>query len=57
VAKGTIEDKIVDLHRHKRDLADSLLEETDAGARLSVEELMEVLRGGGRWEGRTNCQL
>ena len=29
VAKDTIEDKIVDLHHHKRDLADSLLEGAD----------------------------
>jgi tetratricopeptide (TPR) repeat protein len=43
VAKGTIEEKIVEMHRHKRDLADSLLEGTDAGGRMSVEEMMALL--------------
>ncbi|GAB4267517.1 MAG: hypothetical protein Kow0092_20880 [Deferrisomatales bacterium] len=46
VAAGTIEEKIVELHRRKRDLADSLLEGTDSGARLSLEELTELLREG-----------
>ena len=45
VAKGTIEEKIVEMHRHKRDLADSLLEGTDAGGRMSVEEMMALIRG------------
>lgn len=44
MAAGTIEEKIVDLHRHKRDLADSLLEDTDSGGRLAVEDLIAVLR-------------
>jgi hypothetical protein len=33
VAKNTIEEKIVALHHQKRDLADSLLEGTDMGAK------------------------
>jgi len=37
VVKGTIEEKIVDLYTHKRDLADGLLEGTDAGIRLSMD--------------------
>ena len=44
VAEGTIEEQIVDLHRHKRHLAEQLLEGTDATARLSTEELVELLR-------------
>ena len=44
VAKGTIEEQIVDLHRHKRDLADRLLEGADAPARLSADELLKLLR-------------
>ena len=44
VAKGTIEEQIVDLHRHKRDLADRLLEGTDSTARLTTDELLELLR-------------
>ena len=45
VTKGTIEEQIVDLHRHKRELADRLLEGADAPARLSTAELLELLRG------------
>lgn len=44
VAQGTIEEQIVELHRDKRDLADSLLEGADAAARLSTNELLELLR-------------
>ena len=44
VARETIEDKILDLHRHKRDLADSLLEGTEMSARLGVEEMMALLK-------------
>ena len=44
VAKGTIEDQIVDLHRHKKDLADRLLQDADAPARLNAEELLDLLR-------------
>ncbi|WP_199221487.1 DEAD/DEAH box helicase [Desulfonatronum sp. SC1] len=45
VTKGTIEEKILDLHRHKRDLATSLLEGTDSGIKLSVEDMLELIRG------------
>lgn len=44
VLSGTIEQKIMDLHRHKRDLADSLLEGTDSAGRLSAEDLLNLLR-------------
>ena len=44
VAEGTIEEQIVDLHRHKRHLAEQLLEGTDAPGRLSTDELLELLR-------------
>ena len=44
VTEGTIEEQIVDLHRHKRDLAEQLLEGTDAAGRLNTEELLELLR-------------
>ena len=44
VAKGTIEEQIVALHHHKRDLAERLLEDADAPARLSAGELLELLR-------------
>ena len=44
VTQGTIEEQIVDLHHHKRDLADRLLEGADAPARLNAEELLNLLR-------------
>ena len=44
VAKGTIEEQIFALHRHKRDLAERLLEGADAPARLDAGELLELLR-------------
>ena len=44
VAEGTIEEQIVDLHRHKRHLAEQLLDGTDAPGRLGTEELLELLR-------------
>lgn len=43
ITKGTIEEKIVDLHRHKRDLADSLLEGSDMSGRISPDELLQLL--------------
>lgn len=48
VAAQTIEEKILELHAQKRDLADSLLAGADVSAKLSAEELMELLRDGGR---------
>ncbi|RNF32267.1 helicase SNF2 [Massilia aurea] len=46
VARGTIEEGIVDLHRHKRDLADSLLEGTEMAARMSPGDMLEMLKAG-----------
>jgi SNF2 family DNA or RNA helicase len=46
VAKDTVEERIVDLHARKRDLADSLLEGTDTATRLSTEDLQRLLAGG-----------
>ncbi|MCY4452922.1 MAG: DEAD/DEAH box helicase [Immundisolibacterales bacterium] len=44
VTKGTIEEQVVALHHHKRDLAERLLEGADAPARLDAGELLELLR-------------
>ncbi len=44
VTKGTIEEQIVDLHRTKRDLADSLLEGSDMSGKLSAEALLKLIR-------------
>jgi SNF2 family DNA or RNA helicase len=43
VAKDTIEDKIVDLHQHKRDLADSLLEGADLSGKMSTDDLLRLM--------------
>ncbi len=45
VVKNSIEEQIVDLHKQKRDLADSLLEGTDAAGRISARELLGLLKG------------
>src|SRR5690554_3849084 len=44
VAKNTIEEKIVQLHATKRDMADAMLEGTDQSARLSTADLLALLR-------------
>ncbi len=44
VAKDTIEEKIVQLHHRKRDLADSLLSGTDVSAKLSTAELLDLMK-------------
>jgi len=46
VARHTIEEGIVDLHRHKRDLADSLLEGGDLSARMAPGEMLAMLQQG-----------
>lgn len=44
VAKNTIEEKIVKLHREKRDLAGSLLEGSDISGKVSAEELLRLIQ-------------
>jgi len=44
VAKHTIEEAIVNLHTHKRDLADSLLEGSDVSSRLSAQDMIALLQ-------------
>lgn len=44
VATNTIEEKIVRLHQEKRDLANSLLEGSDVSARISAEELLNLIK-------------
>ncbi|HIK94095.1 MAG TPA: DEAD/DEAH box helicase, partial [Planctomycetes bacterium] len=43
VAQGTIEERIVELHAQKRDLADSLLDGSDISGRLSAKELLSMI--------------
>ena len=44
VAENTIEQKIVKLHQHKRDLAESLLEGSDMSGSMSAEQMLEMMR-------------
>ncbi len=44
VTKDTIEDKIVELHHLKRDLANSLLEGGEISGKMSVEDMLALLR-------------
>jgi SNF2 family DNA or RNA helicase len=44
VCKNTIEEKIVRLHQEKRDLAGSLLEGSDMSAKMSSEDLLDLIR-------------
>ncbi|MBF0627228.1 MAG: DEAD/DEAH box helicase [Magnetococcales bacterium] len=46
VIRESIEEKIVDLHRHKRDLAEGLLDGGQTAATISAEELMRLLAEG-----------
>ena len=49
VMRNTIEESILDLHRSKRDLADSLLEGTDMTGKMSADELLALIREGKRF--------
>ncbi len=44
ICKNTIEEKIVKLHQEKRDLAGSLLEGSDISAKMSANDLMELIK-------------
>ncbi|MBT5230871.1 MAG: DEAD/DEAH box helicase [Methylococcales bacterium] len=45
IAKNTIEDKIVKLHTQKRDLADNLLEGSEMSGKMSVEDMLGLIKG------------
>jgi SNF2 family DNA or RNA helicase len=44
ITQHTIEEKIVKLHQEKRDLANSLLADAEISSRISVEELLDLIR-------------
>jgi SNF2 family DNA or RNA helicase len=44
IAENTIEEKIIKLHENKRDLADSLLEGTDASSKMSAADLLDLIK-------------
>ena len=45
VSKGSIEERIVDLHHEKRALADSILDEGDASTLPATDDLIALIRG------------
>lgn len=45
VARGTIEEQILDLHHDKRDLVSGVMEGTQSAGRLKTDELIELIRG------------
>lgn len=47
VARHTLENKIVALHAHKRELAEGLLEGADQASRLNADELLRLIREEG----------
>lgn len=43
VTRGTVEEKVVQIHGEKRELARGLLEDTDQVARLNIRDLLELI--------------
>jgi SNF2 family DNA or RNA helicase len=50
VARGTIEEQILGLHRDKRDLVEGVMEGTTAAGGLSTEDLIALIRDGAAGE-------
>jgi superfamily II DNA or RNA helicase len=46
VAENTIEEKIVKLHQHKRDLADSLLEGSNMSGSMNAADMLKLIQEG-----------
>jgi len=44
IAKNTIEEKIIELHEFKQDLANSLLEGTDKTAKMNINDLIKIIK-------------
>ena len=44
VTKGTIEEKIITLHKRKRELVDSLLDGADVSGKMSADELVALIK-------------
>ena len=52
IARGTIEEQILQMHDEKRDLVDGVLSGADAAGKLSTKELAEMIRQGIEVPGR-----
>jgi hypothetical protein len=46
ITRNTIEEKILQLHQHKRNLADDLLDGNDMSGRVSADDLLQLIRQG-----------
>lgn len=46
ITKGTIEEKIIELHKTKKSLADAMLEGSDMTQKMSRDELLDMLKNG-----------
>lgn len=44
ITRGTVEEKIVQMHRRKRNLADSLLAGSDLSGKMSAKELLALIQ-------------
>jgi SNF2 family DNA or RNA helicase len=44
IAKNTIEEKIIELHEFKKELANSLLEGTDRTAKMNINDLVKIIK-------------
>lgn len=45
ISENTIEERIIDLHKTKKSLADALLQGTGMSHQMSREEILALLRG------------
>ena len=45
VARGTIEEQILDLHHDKRDLVAGVMQGTQSAGRLATNDLIALIRG------------
>jgi SNF2 family DNA or RNA helicase len=52
IARGTIEEQILQMHDEKRDLVDGVLSGADAAGKLSTKELADMIRQGIEVPGR-----
>jgi SNF2 family DNA or RNA helicase len=44
IVKDSIEEKIINLHKEKRDLAKSLLDGSDTAGKLTADDLLKLLK-------------
>jgi SNF2 family DNA or RNA helicase len=52
ISRGTVEERILAMHRDKRALVSSVLDGTDVAARLTTKDLLALLTDGSDAPGR-----